>query len=98
MSLPLSIEKILSGRIIESERVEYKAGWNPEEIVHTICAFANDLHNLGGGYIFIGIAEKDGQPELPPAGLKANQIDSIQKRLVELCHKFYPHYFPIVFS
>jgi hypothetical protein len=38
--------------------VEYQAGWNPEEIVHTICAFANDLHNLGGGYIFICIAEK----------------------------------------
>lgn len=97
MSLPLNIEQILFGRSIESERVEYKVGWNPLEIIHTICAFANDLHNLGGGYIFIGIEEKDGQPVLPPVGLKANQIDSIQKKLVELCHRLYPHYFPIVF-
>jgi ATP-dependent DNA helicase RecG len=97
MPLPINIEQILFGRSIESERVEYKAGWNPEEILHTVCAFANDLHNLGGGYIFIGIAEKDGKPILPPVGLKDNQIDSIQKKLVELCHRLYPHYFPIVF-
>ena len=38
---------------MEWERLEYKAGWNPEEIIHTICAFANDINNWGGGYIRI---------------------------------------------
>ena len=97
MPLPISLEQILSGKTIESERIEYKSGWNPQDIVHTVCAFANDLHNIGGGYIFIGIAEKDGLPVLPPIGLNADQIDAIQKKLVELCNRIYPHYFPIVF-
>ena len=44
--LPISIEDLLYQRTIESERIEYKADWNPEAILHTICAFANDFHNL----------------------------------------------------
>jgi hypothetical protein len=32
--------------------------------MRTICAFANDLQNLGGGYIVIGVAESNGQPIL----------------------------------
>jgi hypothetical protein len=35
--------------VIESTRIEYKADWNPEPIVHSITAFANDFDNLGGG-------------------------------------------------
>jgi predicted HTH transcriptional regulator len=27
-----------------------------------ICAFANDFPSLGGGYILIGVAENQGQP------------------------------------
>ena len=28
-----------------------------------MCAFANDFHNLGGGYIFLGIADANGSPD-----------------------------------
>lgn len=42
---------LLHQRTIESERVEYKAGWNPERIVQTLSAFANDFYNFGGGYV-----------------------------------------------
>jgi ATP-dependent DNA helicase RecG len=48
-ALPVNIDDLLRQRTIEGERVEYKAGWNPEAVLHTICAFANDFHNLGGG-------------------------------------------------
>lgn len=41
-------------RSIESEHVEYKAGWNPESVIHTLSAFANDLHNFGGYYAVLG--------------------------------------------
>jgi len=34
-----------------------KVGWNPKAVVHAMCAFANDFHNLGGGYIIIGVGE-----------------------------------------
>ena len=60
MALPINIDVLLHGHSIEWERLEFKKGWNPEEIIHTICAFANDLHNWGGGNIILGVAEKDG--------------------------------------
>lgn len=82
--LPINIHDLILQRTIESERVEYKQDWNPEKIMHTICAFANDFHNLGGGYIIIGIAEENGRPVLPPVGLSAEKIDNIQKELLNL--------------
>lgn len=60
--LPINLTNLLHQRTIESERVEYKAGWNPESLLHTLCAFANDFHNLGGGYVVIGVAEEKGRP------------------------------------
>ncbi len=65
---------------IEWERLEVKAGWNPESVMHTICAFANDINNWGGGYIIIGISEKNGRAELPPIGIEPDKIDAIQKK------------------
>lgn len=84
MALPVNIEKLIHGGTVEWERIEFKSGWNPEEIIHTMCAFANDLHNWGGGYIIVGIGEKDGKPELPPAGLAQNSLDGLQKKVIEL--------------
>ena len=50
-ALPINVEELLRGQIVEWERLEFKKGWNPEEIIHTICAFANDINNWGGGYL-----------------------------------------------
>ena len=96
MALPINIEELLQGRVIEWERIEFKEGWNPEAVLHTICAFANDVNNWGGGYIVIGIAEKDGLPVFPPVGLSLTEITKIQKELLNLCHKMKPTYFPTV--
>jgi len=96
MALPVNIESLVNGNTIEWERLEFKQGWNPEVVIRSMCAFANDLHNWGGGYIIIGVAEREGQPVLPPAGLQQNQIEAIQKKILELGHKILPNYFPIV--
>ena len=93
---PFNLDKLLRGQIAEWERLEFKAGWNPETILHTLCSFANDFHNLGGGYIVLGIAEKDGRPVLPPAGLDPALFDGIQKELLELSNSsIRPHYLPV---
>ncbi len=76
MNLPININQLLHGKAVEWERLEFKAGWNPEVILRSICAFANDFHNLGGGYIVVGIEEKDGQPVLPPKGVNLALPDS----------------------
>ena len=96
MNLPLNINDLLTARTVEWDRLEFKAGWNPEAVLHTMCAFANDFHNLGGGYIIIGVDENNGRPVLPPAGLPATQLDAIQKEIVELCYRMVPYYHPII--
>ena len=50
-------------RSVKNARVEYKKDWNPEPILHSICAFANDIDNWGGGYIIIGIDEVSSIPK-----------------------------------
>lgn len=95
MALPVNIQDLINGQTVESERIEFKRGWNPEDVIHSVCAFANDFHNWGGGYIVVGIDEKDGQPILPPSGLKQNLLDQIQKEIIQLGHRLSPHYFPI---
>lgn len=55
--LPINLADLLRQRTVEGERIEYKAGWNPESVLHAMCAFANDFHNLGGGYIIVGEVE-----------------------------------------
>lgn len=76
--------------------LEFKAGWNPEAVLHTLCAFANDIHNFNGGYILIGIAESNGHPVLPPVGIEPTQIDAIQKELFNLgFDAIAPYYHPI---
>jgi|GEM_PF-3083492 len=39
--LPINLENLLRQRQVEGERIEYKAGWNPDAILRTLAAFAN---------------------------------------------------------
>jgi ATP-dependent DNA helicase RecG len=97
MALPVNIDTLINGRSVEWERLEFKKGWNPIDIIHTICAFANDFHNFGGGYIILGIEEKKGRPLLPPVGIEPEQMDAIQKELLNLGNTaIQPPYHPIV--
>ena len=74
MSLPVNLDDLIHGRAVESERLEFKKGWQPLSTIQEICAFANDFHNLGGGYVILGIEAEDGKPVLPPAGLKRSGL------------------------
>ena len=93
--LPVNLNDLLRQRTVEGERIEYKAGWNPDAIIRTLCAFANDFENLGGGYVVIGQdCDLDGRPIFPPVGLPANQLDKIQRELLAHCQLIQPPYFP----
>lgn len=97
MALPVNINDLLHGRSVEWERMEFKEGWNPQDVMHSICAFANDFHNMGGGYIFIGITEQNGQPILPPVGIAPGSIDAIQKEILHFGYNaIVPQYHPVV--
>ena len=79
--LPINIEDLLHQRRVESERIEYKESWNPEAVLHSICAFANDFHNLGSGYIIIGVREQNTDQDNPASGLDIpapTDLDTVQ--------------------
>ncbi len=92
--IPINISDLIDGSIIESNRIEFKSDWNPEKILHTMCAFANDLDNIGGGYIIIGVEDVQGLP-LIEEGLSPERIASIEKETFRLCNMISPHYTPI---
>jgi ATP-dependent DNA helicase RecG len=95
--LPINLNDLLRQRAVEGERIEYKAGWNPDAIIRTLCAFANDFENLGGGYVVIGQdCDADGRPVFPPVGLPDNQLDKIQRELLAHCQLIQPPYFPVL--
>lgn len=96
MAIPINIKTLLSGKVVEWERLDFKRGWNPVDVVHSVCAFANDVNNWGGGYIVVGIDENNGMPILPPVGLNINEIDKIQKELVNIVHQIDPN--PVVIT
>lgn len=95
--LPINLEALLRQRTVEGERIEYKAGWNPDPIIRTLCAFANDFENLGGGYVIIGQdCDVAGKPLFPPVGIPEHQLDKIQQELIGYCHQIQPPYFPML--
>lgn len=55
MNIPINNIKLIEDRVVESNRIDYKKGFEPNAVLHTICAFANDIDNTGGGYIVLGI-------------------------------------------
>lgn len=52
MALPINVEELIRSNIVESTRIEYKSDWNPEPVIHSITAFANDIDNTGEDILF----------------------------------------------
>lgn len=92
--IPIKIETLLEGRKVEQSRIEYKEGFNPSDIIHTICAYANDIAGVDGGYLVIGVKAENGIPVLPPLGLQNEQLDDIQLKIFQYCNKIEPRYIP----
>ena len=94
MAIPTSMETLLAGDIIEKERIEFKAAWDPKASLKTICAFANDLDNLGGGYLVIGVRDKEGKPK-ELVGIPPEQAGAWLKDIFNKCKLIQPAYMPI---
>ncbi len=94
MALPVNIEDLLNKRKLESNRIEFKKGWNPTDIYRSIGAFANDFDNLGGGYILVGVEEVHGVAKRPVTGIQPESIDGILKQMVGFNNLIDPYYMP----
>lgn len=75
----------------ESEQVEWKENVaDVDDVVATICAFANDLNNLGGGYVVCGAREETdehGFPRLVRTGLSASRLKEIEGKVLSRCRE-----------
>lgn len=96
MAIPTNIKTLLSGEVVEWARIEFKETWDAAASLKTICAFANDLDNWGGGYIVIGVEEENGRPVYPLKGVSINKLDTYQKDIFAKCKLIRPAYMPIV--
>ena len=94
MALPVNIGQLLDATTIESSRIEYKEGWNPDAIYRTICAFANDFDNTGGGYILVGVEERNGCALRPVKGLRIDEIEPIGRAMIGFNNLIQPTYYP----
>ena len=82
MALHLNIEDLLSARTVESDRIEYKQGWNPDAIYRSICAFANDFDNIGGGYIVIRVKEDETTRTSTAGWGLSTKVATIQQKMI----------------
>lgn len=94
MTLPINIESLIEGKVVECDRIEFKKGWNPDSIYRTICAFANDFEDISGGYIVVGVEEENGRAKRPISGLDVNELDAIQKSMIGFNNLIQPYYQP----
>ncbi len=99
--LPVDLDALIHARSVEDNRREFKAAWNPatqSSVVRTVCAFANDLLNLNGGYVILGVETDDrGNPVLPPRGMENANVDEIQREIIGQCNRIHPTYHPLLF-
>ncbi|MBK8098324.1 MAG: putative DNA binding domain-containing protein [Planctomycetes bacterium] len=85
----------------ESEQVEWKRDVaDVHDVVRTLAAFANDLQNLGGGYVVCGAEEtrdEHGFQRLNAVGLDASRLREVEGRVLALCReRVSPPVIPIV--
>ncbi|WP_186126134.1 ATP-binding protein [Burkholderia gladioli] len=85
----------------ESEQVEWKENIaDIDDVVATICAFANDWSNLGGGYVVCGAAEKKdahGFPAVELVGLTSARLREVEGKVLTACRdRVFPGIVPLV--
>jgi ATP-dependent DNA helicase RecG len=73
----------------ENEQTEWKENVaDIDDVVATLAAFANDLQNMGGGYVVCGAKEtrdEHGFPRLVRAGLPAGRLKEVENTVLARC-------------
>lgn len=86
--------------MVESERIEFKADWDSKtvgpQVLRTICAFANDYYEVNGGYVVLGVEEKNERAVLPPRGLSDESLQAARKWIRANCRRLDPPYTPVI--
>lgn len=88
MTNPIDINELARR---ENEQTEWKEKVaDIDDVVATLSAFANDLQNLGGGYVVCGVAEtrdEHGFPSLIRVGLTASRLREVAGTVMTRCRE-----------
>ncbi|MBK8256124.1 MAG: ATP-binding protein [Polyangiaceae bacterium] len=100
MALPPDVEALLKA---EGPHIEWKENVaDVEEVVQTLCAFANDHRNTGvGGHVVCGIreAKEHGFKKAEIAGLTSDRFNKLSNAVMTTCTRHvYPAISPSVTS
>ncbi|MDR2266770.1 MAG: putative DNA binding domain-containing protein [Christensenellaceae bacterium] len=96
MALPINVQDLIYARKFGTARVEHISEFDPLKVMHTMCAFANDINNCGGGYIILGIKALDGVPQFPVVGIEKEEQDAIYRKILKLSTLIHSKYTPII--
>ena len=85
----------------ESEQIEWKENVaSVDDVAETLCAFSNDLANLGGGYVVCGAGEardEHGFSVLVRTGLTAARLKEVENQVLARCRdRISPSIAPLV--
>lgn len=75
----------------ESNSVEWKTGGDPDKIVKTLAAFANDYEVAGSGFVVCGVEEvphPDGRVTPRTVGISAGESKRLQDKIFNLSQSF----------
>lgn len=97
VALTVDILRLLRGEAVEWERIDFRKNFHALSVLRSICAFANDINNSGGGYVIIGTEDNEQNlPVFPVYGLSPGQIVLIKRQLTQACKHISPPYYPII--
>lgn len=75
----------------ENEQAEWKRGVaDVDDVLKCLCAFANDLNNLGGGYVVWGAEESRDPfrfPQVIRTGLESARLRDLEGRVLTACRE-----------
>ncbi|MCP4219842.1 MAG: ATP-binding protein, partial [bacterium] len=64
---------------------------NPQNVVKTLSAFANDFQQVGGGRVLCGLKEEkneSGEPVAVVVGLDEKRFKEIKNKVLDSCHRY----------
>ena len=94
MAIPIRIGRLIGLGRAGSHLAEFMAEPEPSAILHTICAFANDILNAGGGYIVIGAEPVPETQDIRITGIAPDSADAMLLKVRKISRLIEPFYEP----
>lgn len=94
MAIPIRIGRLIGLGRAGSDLTEFMAEPEPSALLHTICAFANDIRNAGGGYIVLGAEPVPETHDIRISGIAPDSAEALLGMVSGISRLIVPFYDP----